>query len=501
MSRFGEIDNFLKYYASVFYENPNLNINSDVFYSALMNYGLSEEEINNNDIRENFQDWENYFKDRQNIQVFESPYQARFLQFHNKNFSLSDVDCVKIYLPFKGKDISECVKILFDFLEKNNIHQISKVSDTLRSDSVVLRISTIEEAQKVMDFVNNNDRLNNAINSTNPFVMRMNNMGLAMDDLVSYNKTVSYFLSEFFNKCKKDNKLDEVSLNDFMTYIINFYNDTFINGDKLNEFLDSSLFKIDSSTRYKNDYTGCLINYYQVIKLMITSLDTTKNLDNYINHARECNDKSNLDLLRNYFDNLISQKQKSSKTEELDVNISIRKDILDAYILYASKKYGNDNVIKYLYSYIKNDSNAITKDKNFRDKFSKFLSKDIITEITGNDLPNYVINIQNNQNINKMQILENVSCATFNKYGFNQLKTALTSSLSNNYSYFTDGNMNLRKNLIENVKPEEIINLCKLYLKYLGYDINELNEIDEILEVFCNEIQQELDKSVKKESL
>lgn len=31
--------------------------------------------------------------------------------------------------------------------------------------------------------------------------------------------------------------------------------------------------------------------------------------------------------------------------------------------------------------------------------------------------------------------------------------------------------------------------------------ITELNDVNEILEVFCNEIQQELDKSVKKESL
>lgn len=509
MSRFDEIDEFLKHYSSLFSQNPELEIKSDTFYNGLAMYGLSDFDKENKGIKFYWMDWILYFQTKKNIKVYFDPRQDYFLQFHNnKSFSVSsqsNVDFVKIYVPFKKRNMRENVETLFDFLEKNDIEHYSKVSDMLRSDSVVLRIKNMEDAEKVMEFIDNNEELNNAITNTNPFVMRENKVGLAMDDLLSYNSIVAYLLKEYFIKCKESN-YSNVDLNSFRSYVINFYNDTFINGRNLENFRYSDIFLSSYENSYKDyhDLSGCLLNYYQVVKLIITSLDETKTLDDYKNHYRDCNDPEVLKSLNKYFNDKIKNPVEVSNEEDVTKKV-LYKEILDAYIIYASKKYGPENVIIYLNSYIyQNNDVAITRDEGFRDKFLKYLPKHLILEIIQNDLESYIDNIQKGKDVDKIQLFEDISIATLKKHGYYQLSGAIKKGIDDgNYDSFTNGSIdeNYRLKLIENVKPEELIELCKLYLKSSGYDISSLDNVDEIISSFCNEIQMKVEKDLKAESL
>ena len=44
---------------------------------------------------------------------------------------------IKIYMSFPKDSIEECVKIIFDSIDKNNMSSHSKIANKIRSDSVV----------------------------------------------------------------------------------------------------------------------------------------------------------------------------------------------------------------------------------------------------------------------------------------------------------------------------------------------------------------------------
>ena len=163
MDRFGAIESFLRYFSSLYQANPNLVITEDTFYSALAEYGLTEEEIKekrlhkiNPNIKDNFfSGWIDNFKDNPDLNVYYTERQGRFLQFQTDDGSMT-ADCYKLYLSFPEDKMYSCVNAIFQFIAHNKIKTFSKVADCLRSDSVVLRIVSKEDTKKVIDFVNNN---------------------------------------------------------------------------------------------------------------------------------------------------------------------------------------------------------------------------------------------------------------------------------------------------------------------------------------------------------
>ena len=79
-----EINEFLKYYAKIYKQNPELPILRDTIYHGLMTYGLKEEEKQDNSIKYMFNKWIEHYKNT-NLIVYESELQKRFLQFHSSN--------------------------------------------------------------------------------------------------------------------------------------------------------------------------------------------------------------------------------------------------------------------------------------------------------------------------------------------------------------------------------------------------------------------------------
>ena len=462
-----EIDEFLKYYAKIYKQNPGLPILRDTIYHGLMTYGLNEEEKQNKSIKYMFANWMEHYKNT-NLIVYESELQKRFLQFHSSN-GRNYEDYVKIYVTFAKKDMESCVMHIFDFINQNKFETYSKVSDVIRSDAIVLRMANIIDAKKVINFINTNSYLSSKARKTNPFLIKNGVVGLASDRNLSYNSTIAFLITKYY---KSVSNYDNVNYENFKLFAQNYYNDVFINQTRLEEFMHETEF-ISNKKRFDSE-GEILANYYEIFKLINISFNEYTNLNDYYNHIAMAQNESTFKRLTKYYDASV---QSLDNRSELD-NIN-KKDLLDQYILYALKKYNSDvDTINCLKSYINGNKKAITRDNNFRDNFIKYLSPNEIIYITNNKINGYVENFKTNiaeNRENLYNLLQEAFIATYNKYGFTHSKIALATLISqNNGSHITNGNNNYR-NRLSKYSHEEILKQINEITK--GYNSNNGEDI------------------------
>lgn len=369
MKRIKEIEKFLKYYAKIYHQNPNLVISSDTIYNGLMNYDFTKKELLDDSIKDKFNEWIEYFRFKKNLNVYYTEKQQRFLQFTNADYV--DQDCVKLYLSFPKSKISECVKIIFDYIERNNMPTLSKVADIVRSDAVVLRMFREDDAKRVIEFINNTPIISKFSKRTNPFLFNLGNVGLSCDYYLSYNEVVSLIVKNYFQKCRNTSTLTKVNFNHFREYVANSYLEIF----DLDSSYDLSIFFSDYEftkyrSRLKSD-SECLTNYYQIFTLFHNSLNPRFSEKDYFSHFNWCNNLNARNQLIEFFNKKINiynqRKMKHSNSMFSDNNkISL---LYDAS-MSTLRKYE----IEQLYTALKqaqiNDFRLFTNDGDnlYRDK-------------------------------------------------------------------------------------------------------------------------------------
>ena len=131
-----ETNNFIMYMAKIYMQNPYLEINNDTIYSELMRYGISDAELKNNSLLNEFTNLKNHYN-KGNVRAFVHPGQVNFLQLWNVKGEVQPENLIKIYLSFPKENMEECVQIIFDYIDRNNISSHSKLANKIRSDSVV----------------------------------------------------------------------------------------------------------------------------------------------------------------------------------------------------------------------------------------------------------------------------------------------------------------------------------------------------------------------------
>ena len=473
MNRYEEMNNFLKFFANIYNNNPKTQITSDTIYDALSNYGLSQLEIQNSkgsNIRIKgvyFDEWIDYFKDDPNLNVYFTEVQSRFLQFNY--WGGNNPELYKLYLSFPEEKILECVKQLFKFISDNNIKNISKVADSVRSDSVVLRVYNKEDVTKIIDFINNNDYINKSCKQVNPFLIKAGNVGLSYDKNLSYNEVLSYLIKQYLLEKRNTNSLNSVSIDNFRYYVINSYNTIFSNKESLIEFMNDSFVK-KLIKRHSDDIIDVLSNIKDIMNLTVLQLNPNSTIDDYYNKI-EIFKKPKHNEDNNLLINSIINKQEINN----DVDI---KTIINDYILYAFKKYNSiDTIVNCLENYmINNNINAITRDKiypyneGFRSLFNKYISSTTLRSIIGNKVKEYVLyNLQKNEHIDIITILDNACIATYNKYGIEQLLIAIQQGRLGNYSCFTNGGNNKYRELLIQYVDQDTFN------KYANILINNID--------------------------
>lgn len=384
MNRQEELEYFFSYLKDLSYQNPDTYITKNDIYGLLRTYDTDQENVS---YKELFPYWIENFKGS-NINCFHSMMQSRFLQFHND--PVYDAQYIKMYVSVKPEAMYETVNQIFKFSSINDIKMLSKVADVDRSDEIVLRIEKEEDAAKLINFINSNEYITSNARLTNPFVQRAGIVGLAYDDMLSYNSTIALFVEDYLKTKKENNTLDTISLSDFQEYIVIQNENIFQNFSSLNDFMQNPEVR-QNIARF--EYNGSSLDYAiedyaNVAGLIIQSCKGSDDIGHFIEGFRHTKDEG------------ASYEYRSSVYRALNREDQMidYKEILDSYIRYAKEKYGSDKLVAlYLSDYAAGNQRAITRDNGFRTTFVNNISQDIIKELTQDNVFGYVSSLGGDQ--------------------------------------------------------------------------------------------------------
>lgn len=237
------IDNFFKELRNDYLSSGSYDVNDRDIYKRLCFYGLisGEEKIS---YRKYFEEWKQYFDSKPSAcpsYVYDHFLQPGFIQFDNISSKSYDYDVIKLYVNIDPRFINDTVKLIHDFIIEHGIEEHSKVADHARSDAIVLRIAGIEDANKVIDFINSNETIIRNSRPLNPFLMTSGIVGVSFDDCLSYNITLANLIAEYVNVSGLDDGLSYDKFGEYISFLINEY---FTSLEGIKSFIaDSPIFK------------------------------------------------------------------------------------------------------------------------------------------------------------------------------------------------------------------------------------------------------------------
>ena len=439
MKNITEIEKFLKLISEI--SKNGISIDSNLVYSNLISiYNKKEPTI------EYFDLWQKNFEKTGNISVFVDPNWKHFCQFKsygNKNFR----EKIKVYVPMDRSHICHGVTQLFEFIVKNNISHLSKVSDITRFDDVVLRLDDENSVSRIIDFINKNSYIKEGLIPSNPFSPSHNGISITWDGSLSYNYAVSEWISDYINVLKINNKLEDVSYVGFYSFIKEKYEQVFSKGININEF--------SNSREHIRNIEG-LLDYKFVTEILLSTLTTQLDLFKLCEKVEYIKDENNHILELNKLRRLVLENRCECEiTPE-------QREIFDYAYFEISKK----NSEEYAFDVFK----AFSKTGNYR----------LFTRT--NNVRNLIISSGISPSIMKQLIYEEqknalitASLETIQKYDSIQLAKAISSMKVNNYNSFTNEN-NARRNLQVMVKPEEVEALIERIIKEEGGFVYNLDD-------------------------
>lgn len=341
------IQKFLDMIIELIQSNPSLMITDRLIYAQLVSFNLGKNVIPFQNIEMYFRNWITYFNNNPLIDVYRDKKNPYICHFNSKRDITANI---KVYIPLDADHIKDGVINLFDFLSKEGIDHRSKVLSSIRNDNIIVRVSKIEDANKIIKYVKNNAYLSSGLLNINPFLIPCFKLGVIIDNNYTYNIEVSQILASILGKLDERKELykcttsyidnlftklsikcldDELSnlyklasialdenstLQDFANYAIE-YNNSGIYKNKHGNTLASS----DSSVDYFNFAIKETFKRYNnlsfvinAVKLYVTNGDVKgftrinqarKNLELYANRndLLKLFEKDNLDLSIKYY--------------------------------------------------------------------------------------------------------------------------------------------------------------------------------------------------------
>lgn len=453
MNNYDLMQTFLNIIKELAISNPNTNINENIVYTTLMGYNIPPEQAPYKNIQPilNSLDFSSIVR---SDSVFTY---GHFLVFHKGETNWNEV---KIYLPLNQEHIEKGVNDVLNFMYKNGISYELKVADKIRNDNVVIRVNTIQDADLVLNFVNNNKYIKEGLIKTNPFLPNFHGVGMAMDNDHSYNVTVSKIISNYVQVLKTKNKLDELTV------------------ENLNIFIKEQAKNI-------ND-----LNLKDIYDLLAKVTSKEFEFIDFVNHA---NNKA------------------VDKYEEDYKRITNPAYYFERAIKVTNEKYPQ-NVIVAIEKYINGDASYFTNADNVRLGLIKYLSpSDVVNTMRNkliaanvpvpsntdkliNSYLNVVLNHKKTEEIVEntpeetfeyaKSTLRHAYIATLKKYGIDQANGALKLLIQNgDAKHFTNDKKFFRDKLKSIVKK---FNVKKLVLSAIDLTNLDTNDIDEMVNRYSN---------------
>ena len=192
-------------------------------YNELIKFEIPKENIKK--VEHLYNNWVNRYINKANTTAFVNKSISDFCYIMTPSikYGIGPIEePIKLYISLPEEYLVEGVNQIMDYLDKEGIVHQSKVASIVRADNVVMRIYKKEDAEKVIQFINNNEFIKEHHQNVNPFCITTGVIGLAMDNYNSYNSTVSFLISKYINEKKEQNKLEEVVYEDFLEFVEKF---------------------------------------------------------------------------------------------------------------------------------------------------------------------------------------------------------------------------------------------------------------------------------------
>ena len=197
----------------------------------------------------------------------------------NPNITLDNA--IKIYVPIDGTNADVVTKQVLDFLLENNIVSRNKVGSHVKGDAFVLRIFDKTDAKRVINFINEQVKLNPITGKEMPLTFKAGGVSVAMDGLTSYNQIATILIDNF---AKNNLGTDITGFKEF----VHALNEQIINGDV---DLFETMFKDQIRNLEENPYVDneqlAKANIYEVIDIIDKALNNNMSANEFVDYISE----------------------------------------------------------------------------------------------------------------------------------------------------------------------------------------------------------------------
>lgn len=452
--RINRIDDFLKMLCDIAIENPNYQFRYKDIYDLLHDINIPNDnyDVNQND----FNDWINHFKNNDGIDVFVSERWKYFCQFIGKSDNLLNYrEHIKLYIPIDSNHINLATKQIFEFLTYNNIAHVSKISSEIRNDDIVIRLIDPNDAVKIINYVKNNNYIQEGLIKTNPFLYSESGVAIASDGKISFNDTICELLASYINEKKKNDMLASINAHDFYGYVEHIYNKIFV---EKNEELIEKIFKSVKTPDCKYDIKG-------VMGILLKSIKDDYNLNKYFEiYSDLCNMFANMG-------------KKVFGIESIKTNYEEIEDLFKFGVSVFEEKYGSfDGALVNIRKYIETDDLVyITRANNLRNvysekNYSEMLKKYLKENNLSFDEFAFKISNKTKEIENVGELLNSVVSTMNDKYGENVAKNNLV-------EYFNGGDKRLLtrdSNIREKVSSSDLKSKINKLTSKINGDVSSL---------------------------
>ena len=458
-----QINSLLRFFKEILKDNKNLLLTRKIIYDCITKLDVSEKQYNT-DIKDELFD------------KFSSAKKEDYsLSFSNKEEIIKNINTpIKIYIPLEYSHIQDGLNKILDFLNSSEIAYEAKLSKETRIDNIIVRLSSKEDADKLIKFVNSDEYIVEGLLKPNPFCFTKDSLALTLDSNLSYTSIVVEYIYSYLKSKDTDEKLEDINIDNFYNYIIDVYKKNFVD---LDGFSNINFPGIDSSISKKSNIRA----YQDITELILKVSEKNFNEEEFYKLFDDFNDKDKI-------------KQKENKN---DILLTL------CYIIkIQSNKYGLDNTIKMIIEYINSGiSSYISNDcslrelvltSEFRNNVKQFLDENNITiEDLINKLTSTSINIIDVKEIKDdtlssleekvdndiLMILDELSSIYDKEQALNQLRGYI---VTNDISFITSKN-NLRKKVYDiNLRSNLLSILYKKNISFVKYieNLNQKKELD-----------------------
>ena len=217
MNRYELMESFLTVIKEFVHNNPQLigTKLKEFIYAQLVTFNLKDGQEPMEDISDCFADWIKYFENKE-LTVFKSINSPKFCQF--KNINNHDTK-YKVYIPIDSYHIDNCVKEIFDFMIDNGIRTASFVAANVRNDNVIIRVSTMSDLVRIVDYANNSMSIEKGLLNANPFLINVGNIGVSYEKYYSYNLELSKVIANLIKRLYSQDRMDLLNVNMLHEYL------------------------------------------------------------------------------------------------------------------------------------------------------------------------------------------------------------------------------------------------------------------------------------------